>query len=170
MSQSYLYSEQYFRPGFPDVTGTMSRSVGENLTEWETGSPSSDGDTGPSHGFLMTSSVKYIPINYFEYFDSAHLDSDEFSRQSVRRLGHPPAPVREAWACGTLVMVETCLDLVLGMMRHAGSSPRTQTAMMQLGVVACNQIKVSSFIKFYSESLIVAPCTEETPHCETIIC
>ena len=40
-------------------------------------------------------------------------------------------------------MVETCLDLVLEMMKDAGLSPRTQTAMMQLGVVACNQIKVS---------------------------
>ena len=40
-------------------------------------------------------------------------------------------------------MVETCLDLVLEMMKDAGLSPRTQAAMMQIGVVACNQIKVS---------------------------
>ena len=60
----------------------MTRSVGENLTEWETGSPSSDGGTQGamvSGVLLMSSSVKYIPINYFEYFDSALLDSDEFS-------------------------------------------------------------------------------------------
>ena len=56
--------------------------MGEKLTEWETGSPSSDGGTQGamvSGVLLMSSSVKYIPINYFEYFDSAHLDSDEFS-------------------------------------------------------------------------------------------
>ena len=40
-------------------------------------------------------------------------------------------------------MVETCLDLVLEMMKHAGLSPKTQAAMMQLRVVAFNQIKVS---------------------------
>ena len=87
------------------------------------------------------------PQQYFEYFDSAHLDSDEFSRQKVRQLAHPPALLKEAGDCGSRQMVETCLDLVLEMMKHAGLSPRTQTAMMQLGVVACNQIKVSfSFI------------------------
>ena len=143
-----MYSEQHFRPGFPDVSGPLSRSVGENLTEWETGgSPSSDGEAGTaaaSPGFLMSSTVKYIPINYFEYFDSAHLDSDEFSRQRVRQLGHPPgAMLREVGACGSRQLVETCLDLVLGMMKHSDLSPRTQTAMTQLGVVACNQIKVS---------------------------
>ena len=86
LSESHLYSEQHSRPGFPDVsspgTRTVTRSVGENLTEWETGSPSSDGGTQGamvSGVLLMSSSVKYIPINYFEYFDSAHLDSDEFS-------------------------------------------------------------------------------------------
>ena len=145
-SESYLYSEQHFRPGFPDVSGPgpLSRSVGENLTEWETGSPSSDGEAGAATpGFLMSSTVKYIPINYFEYFDSAHLDSDEFSRQRVRQLGHPPgALLREVGACGSRQMVETCLELVLGMMRHSDLNPRTQTAMTQLGVVACNQIKV----------------------------
>ena len=40
-------------------------------------------------------------------------------------------------------MVDTCLDLVLEMMKDAGLSPRTQAAMMQLRVVAFNQIKVS---------------------------
>ena len=143
-----MYSEQHSRPGFPDVsspgTRTVTRSVGENLTEWETGSPSSDGGTQGATvpGRLFTSSsVKYIPINY--YFDSAHLDSDEFSRQKVRQLAHPPALLKEAGDCVSRQMVETCLDLVLEMMKHAGLSPRTQTAMMQLGVVACNQIKVS---------------------------
>ena len=107
--------------------------------------------TSPS--FLMSSTVKYIPINYFEYFDSGHLDSDEFSRQNVRKLGHPPgALLREVGACGSRQMVETCLDLVLGMMRHSDLSPRTQTAMMQLGVVACNQIKVSFTVSSHIDS------------------
>ena len=153
-----MYSEQHFRPGFPVVSGPLSRSVGENLTEWESqGSPSSDGEAGAAAssppGFLMSSAVKYIPINYFAYFDSGHLDSDEFSRQNVRQLGHPPGVLlREVGACGSRVMVETCLDLVLGMMRHSDLSPRTQTAMMQLGVVACNQIKVSFTVSSHIDS------------------
>ena len=71
----------------------MTRSVGENLTEWETGSPSSDGGTqgaSVSGGLLMSSSVKYIPINYFEYFDSAHLD---------RSPGRVSPEIRLRYAC-----------------------------------------------------------------------
>ena len=73
-----------------------SRNVGENLTEWE-GSPSSD-DQDTDHGNLypQSSQIKYIPINYFEYFDNANLDSDEFSSSSLVGCEHPPAlPVDE---------------------------------------------------------------------------
>ena len=44
--------------------------------------------------FMMSSAVKYIPINFFNIFDSAHLDSDEFSLQ-CQTAGSPPALFRE---------------------------------------------------------------------------
>ena len=69
---------------FPDVFSSSPRQVGENLAQWEA-SPSSDenqpelpGPPGPQE-----SQIKYIPVNYFEYFDNADLDSDELSQMTV---------------------------------------------------------------------------------------
>ena len=49
-------------------------------------------------------------------------------------------------SCTRPQMVETCLFIVCHMMSHATKSPsmtsKTQNAMLQLGVVACNQLKV----------------------------
>ena len=76
-----------FSQSEPSIILTDQSQVGENLTEWE-GSPSSGGESEPP--FLQTNTVKYIPINYFEYFDNGHLDSDEFSRVSVLSANQSP--------------------------------------------------------------------------------
>ena len=94
----------------------------------------------------------------------------------MRKLPHPPALPREAGVCGSRQMVETCLAAVLGMMQHADLSPRTQSAMLQLGVVACNQIKVSSVLSCFVRDLLSIHslrhvyCTffQETQHCEIV--
>ena len=120
-----------------------SRNVGENLTEWE-GSPSSD-DQDTDHGNLypQSSQIKYIPINYFEYFDNANLDSDEFSSSSLVGCEQVPALPVDEMKCSPGQMMETCLYIVSVIMSQADVAvPRIQSALLQLGVVACNQLKV----------------------------
>ena len=113
------------------------------MTEWE-GSPSSDDqDTDHGNTYPQTYQVKYIPINYFEYFDNANLDSDEFTSRSLLHGPHPPVLPVDKMMCSSRQMVETCLYIVSSMVAQADVSvPRVQSALLQLGVVACNQLKV----------------------------
>ena len=79
----------------------------------------------------------------FQYFDNANLDSDEFTKQSVTRLPRPPALAPAV--CGVRQLMEACLQLVAVMTSvtaRTGLSPRTQTSLLQLGLVASNQLKV----------------------------
>ena len=92
MGHSFYCIFLFFRTVFPDATTiNTSRNVGENLTEWE-GSPSSDDHDTDVASICATlpNQIKYIPINYFAYFDNANLESDEFTDQAVNHLPQPP--------------------------------------------------------------------------------
>ena len=130
------------------------------MTEWE-GSPSSE-DQDTDNQYPQSYQIKYIPINYFEYFDNANLDSDEFTSSSLLASQHPPVLPVDSMRCSTRQMVQTCLYIVSCMISQADIAvPRIQSALLQLGVVACNQLKVihscySLIVKFNSlcQSLI----------------
>ena len=76
---------------FPDVFSSSPRQVGENLAQWEASlssdenHPELSGSPGPPE-----CQIKYIPVNYFEYFDNADLDSDQFSQMTTNLLPRPP--------------------------------------------------------------------------------
>ena len=130
--------------GFPEVTGQGLGDGqvvgGENLAEWE-GSPSSEtGEVGEN-----TSLVKYIPVNYFAYYDNANLDSDEVTGEASNSLPRPP-PLPGPPPLSTPRQVALlALDLVCRLTRHTGQTvpPQEQATMIQLAMVATSQIKVS---------------------------
>ena len=130
---------------FPDVfSASPRREVGENLTQWEA-SPSSDEQDSDHPGPLghQDSQIKYIPINYFEYFDNANLNSDEFSEVTASLLPRPPAlPL-----AGVKVMLGQVVDTLLHLTSVLASTPdniapHNQPHLIQLAVVACNLLEV----------------------------
>ena len=128
---------------FPDVFSAGPRKeVGENLTQWE-GSPSSDEHhtDHPSPSGPQDSQIKYIPINYFEYFDNANLNSDEFSEITANLLPRPPPlpPV----SAGLSQVVDTVLQLTSVLAFSTDNmAPHNQPHLIQLAVVACNLYEV----------------------------
>ena len=84
------------------------------MTEWE-GSPSSDDhDTDVASACAAQSNqIKYIPINYFAYFDNANLESDEFTDQTVHHLPQPPQlPQVHVPAFRFSLIINLCRSLV----------------------------------------------------------
>ena len=81
-----------------------------------------------------------MPINYFEYFENANIDSDEFTRQSSKRLVHPP-PLPVTPECCVEQIMENCLHIVCQMMPQAVGK-HNDSVMLQLGAVTSNQLNV----------------------------
>ena len=130
---------------FPEVFSASPREVGENLTQWEA-SPSSDENHTevpgpPGH---PESQIKYIPVNYFEYFDNADLDSDEFSQMTANLLPRPPPlPLAEVRVSMKQV-VESVLHVLTSILanRTDNMAPHNQAQLIQLSIVSCNLYSV----------------------------
>ena len=126
---------------FPEVFSASPREVGENLTQWEA-SPSSDenhteipGPPGPQE-----SQIKYIPINYFEYFDNADLDSDQFSQMTANLLPRPPPlPLAEV-RLNLKQVVDSALHILISILANTTNkmSPHIQAQLIQLSIMSCN--------------------------------
>lgn len=131
----------FVRSGFPDVSQRSTRSlnkVGENLTQWEE-SPTSDQEDSMLTDTVQ-SGLKYIPINYFDYFENANVDSDEFTKQSSKRLAQPPLlPVYPE--CCVKQIMENCLHIVCQTTPQAVGK-NMDSVMLQLAVVTSNQLNV----------------------------
>ena len=140
---------------FPEVFSSSPRGqLGENLTQWEA-SPSSDenhteipGPPGPQE-----SQIKYIPINYFEYFDNADLDSDEFSQMTANLLPRPPPLALAEVKVGMKQVVESVLHILTSSLanRTDNMAPHNQAQLIQLSIVSCNLYSVSQLVTKYSQ-------------------
>ena len=131
---------------FPDVFSSSPRQVGENLAQWEA-SPSSDenqpeippGPPGPPE-----SQIRYIPVNYFEYFDNADLDSDEFSQMTGNILPRPPVLPLADLRLSVKQVVDTALHILTSLLANTTdkTAPHIQAQLIQLSIVACNLYSV----------------------------
>ena len=145
---------------FPEVFSSSPRGqLGENLTQWEA-SPSSDenhteipGPPGPQE-----SQIKYIPINYFEYFDNADLDSDEFSQMTANLLPRPPPLALAEVKVGMKQVVESVLHILTSSLanRTDNMAPHNQAQLIQLSIVSCNLYSVSQLVTKYSRPHVLS--------------
>ena len=124
---------------FPDVFSSSPRQVGENLAQWEA-SPSSDENLPelPGPPSPQESQIKYIPVNYFEYFDNADLDSDQFSQMTTNLLPRPPPlPLAEERLSQ---VVDSTLHILISILANTTDkmSPHIQAQLIQLSIVSCN--------------------------------
>ena len=138
-------SRPAFLPGFPEVVVPSNGQVGENLTQWE-GSPSSEGEEETVSLNLSTRDnlVKYIPVNYFAYFDNADLDSDEVTGDISTIIPRPPPLPGPPPLSTPREVALVALDLVCKLTRDTGQplQPQQQATIIQLAIVTSSQIKV----------------------------
>ena len=131
-------------PGFPEVTVPSPGQVCENLAQWE-GSPSSEGEVESASIVVSRDTlVKYIPVNYFAYFDNANLDSDEVTGESVRTIPRPPPLPGPPMKVSANQAAMLALGLVCRLTRMGSQTlqPQDQAALIQLAMVATSQLKV----------------------------
>ena len=130
---------------FPDVFSSSPRHVGENLAQWEA-SPSSDenqpelpGPPGPQEA-----QIKYIPVNYFQYFDNADLDSDEFSQMTATANLLPRPPPLPLVEVGLKQVLDSALDILTSILAYSTDkmAPHNQAQLIQLSIVSCNLYSV----------------------------
>merc|ERR1719233_2045415 len=137
-------SRPAFLPGFPEVVVPSNGQVGENLTQWE-GSPSSEGDeeTVSLNLSIRDNLVKYIPVNYFAYFDNADLESDEVTGDSSTIIPRPPPLPGPPPLSTPREVAMVALDLVCKLTRDTGQplQPQQQATIIQLAMVTSSQIK-----------------------------
>ena len=117
------------------------RQVGENLAQWEASlssdenHPELSGSPGPPE-----CQIKYIPVNYFEYFDNADLDSDQFSQMTTNLLPRPPPlPLAEV-RLNLKQVVDSALHILISILANTTDkmSPHIQAQLIQLSIVSCN--------------------------------
>ena len=129
---------------FPDASSVKQSRTSkvENLTAWEVNQESSDAEDFISSAVLSNqNTVKYIPINYLQYYDRASVESDEFTRHSTRSLS-PPPPLTTEYSSSAGMILSVCLEVVSEMMSHAHHTT-SHNILIQLGAVATNQMKVN---------------------------
>ena len=136
---------------FPDVFSSCPRQVGENLAQWEASlssdenHPELSGSPGPPE-----CQIKYILVNYLEYFDNADLDSDQFSQMTTNLLPRPPPlPLAEERLSQ---VVDSALHILISILANTTDkmSPHIQAQLIQLSIVSCNLYSVCAHVMKYS--------------------